>query len=367
MPVNLGLIGAGTVASLHAEGAAQAGVRIAAVCDVDRGRAGTLAARHDAASTTSVDALLERADVDAVIVALPNALHKPVAIAAMRAGKHVLLEKPMGLNAAECDDIVDAVRETGLVLQMGYVCRCAPAAEGALALVREGALGRVYAARASLLRRRGIPGLGRWFTTRAESGGGVLMDLGVHLVDLVLHLTGFPRPARASAVCTGTFGHPIDQYVYEEMWGGPPDPRGVFDVEDAATALVRFDDGMTMELGVSWAADLAEGRSGDGIVLLGDRGGCAIDLWANELILTTVRDGRLVDVRQTLPEVDAWTTAWRRQAETFGRNVSSNTTPEASAERGRAVQSLVDAFYLSAAEEREVEMEPSAGPAARKS
>ena len=135
----------------------------------------------------------------------------------------------------ECDEIIEAAEGAGRLLQMGFVCRYAPAARAARTLVAEGKFGSIYHVNAALYRRRGIPGLGRWFTTRARSGGGVLMDLGVHLLDLALFLTGFPQATRASAVRTSLFGSPPRQYHYEEMRSGPPDLEGAFDVEVVAS------------------------------------------------------------------------------------------------------------------------------------
>jgi len=245
---------------------------------------------------------------------------------------------------------------------MGFVCRGAPAAVAARALVESGRLGRVYHIQASLYRQRGIPGLGRWFTTRAMSGGGVLMDVGVHLVDLALHLTGFPRPTRAGAVCTSTFGNPIESYGFQEMWSGPPDRDGVFDVEDAAAALVRFDGGMSLQLNVTWAADVSPEHMRDAVVLLGDKAGCVVDIWSNELTLTAGVDGEVVSEKQPLPEGDAWGEAWQLQAQRFSDCVRSRTPPEASAADGRAVQAVIDALYRSAAEHREVEVQDCSEP-----
>ena len=355
MSKGLGIVGAGGVAQLHADAAAKFGLPVVGVCDVDGARAESLAAGHAGAfATTELDELLASPAIGAVVVATPNVFHKPAAIAALRAGKHILLEKPMAMNVAECDEIIAAARASNRLVQMGFVCRGAPAAVEAARVLATGVLGRIFHVKASFYRRRGIPGLGRWFTNRAQSGGGALMDVGVHLIDLVLFLIGFPRATRASCACTATFGHPIERYAFEEMWGGPPDPDGVFDVEDAAAALVRFAGGMTMELNVTWAADVAEGRLRDGVVLLGDTGGCVVDLWGNELIVTTEQGGRLVDSTKTLTGGEAWAAAWRRQAEVFARNVREGTPPEASATQGRAVQVLIDALYRSAAEGREV-------------
>jgi predicted dehydrogenase len=355
MSIGLGIFGAGGAAGLHADAAAGGGLNLRAICDVDLDKARLLAARYaNVQVVASMDELLADDDIAAVVVATPNAFHKDLAIAAMRAGKDVLLEKPMAMNVGECDEIIAARDELQRLLQLGFVCRGAPAALAARELVGAGRLGEIYHAKASVYRRRGIPGLGRWFTTKARSGGGVLVDLGVHVVDLVLHLTGYPGATRVSAVCTSTFGSPIDAYAYEEMWGGPPDPEGVFDVEDAATALIRFETGLAVEINVTWAADLSEERMRSQIVLLGDRGGCCIDLWGNELILTTEQDGEIADLRQELPDVDAWSSAWTRQAATFAGNIEHRRPPEASGENGRTVQALLGAIYRSAAEGREV-------------
>ena len=130
-------------------------------------------------------AVLSVPGITAVAVATPNVYHKETAIAALRAGKDVLLEKPMAMSRAECDEIVEVIAETGKLLQVGFVSRCAPAAVAVRDLLASGRLGRIYHAKATLCRQRGIPGLGRWFTTRSMSGGGVLVDVGVHHDGLV--------------------------------------------------------------------------------------------------------------------------------------------------------------------------------------
>ena len=209
MSIGLGIIGAGSVARLHAEAATKAGVRLACICDLDGSKARALAAEHAGAEATdSVESLLGRSDIDAVVVAVPNCHHKQTAIDAMRAGKDILLEKPMAMSVAECDEI-NAVREqTGQLLQMGFVCRGAPAAVAAHELAGQGRLGRIYHVKASLYRQRGIPGLGRWFTNRAMSGGGALMDVGVHLVDLAMHMTGSPAPGAGELRVHGNVRRP---------------------------------------------------------------------------------------------------------------------------------------------------------------
>ena len=340
---------------MHAEAAERVGSRVTAVCDVDAGRGSRLADRFEAAVHTKVGDLLDRRDVDGVVVAVPNALHRELAVETLEAGKDLLLEKPMALNVRECDAVI-AARGDDQIAQVGFVCRYAPSVAIARRYVTEGHLGRIYHAKANLYRRRGIPGLGRWFTTRALSGGGVLIDLGVHLIDLAMHLTDRRDPVRVSGSCTSTFGAPISSYTYNEMWAGPPNPDGVFDVDDGAHALVRFGDGMTLEVNTTWAANIPEETLQNGIVLFGDRGGLVLDLWNNKLMVATEQLGQLVDIAPQMPPGDAWDQAWSAEHIAFANACDSRTPPEASLAHGRCVQAVLDAIYQSSEKQREVEV-----------
>jgi predicted dehydrogenase len=355
--MKIGIIGAGGIGRLHGEAAAKAGVTVAAFCDVDAERAAAAAAAHPGATAfTEVGELLAAPDCPAVVVAVPNALHKDIAIQALRAGRDVLLEKPMALNTGECDEIIAAAGETDRLVQLGFVCRCAPSTGVVERFIASGRLGRIYHARATWIRRRGIPGLGRWFTTKSMSGGGVLIDLGVHMIDLAMHLAGRPRPQRVSGVCTSNFGSPIADYAFTEMWSGPPRPDGVFDVEDAATALMRFDAGFTMELTTTWAANVSEKDVPSGLLLLGDTGGCFFDIWGERVLLAAQEGRELVDITPELPPGDRWMQAWTTQHERFAEAVRTRTPPDASLAHGREVQSILDAIYRSSEEGREVEI-----------
>jgi predicted dehydrogenase len=355
MSIRIGIIGAGTIAEHHATVARRCGLSVAGFADIVPERARRLAAKFEGADGVGDAAeLLARPGVDAAIIAVPNAAHKACAIQALQAGKDVFLEKPMALNTEECDQIMAAMEASRRLLQVGFVCRHAPTTAAARAFIEAGRLGRIYQAKAIQYRRRGIPGLGRWFTTRSLSGGGALIDLGVHLIDLVLHLTGHPRARAVSAACTSTFGSPIERYRYTSMWAGPPDPRGTFDVEDGVCGHVRFEGGLLLEVNITWAANLPEGVMKNGIVLLGDRGGLYFDVWGREVVLATEEQDRLVDVQPQLPEGDAWMAAWESQCRSFAEAVERRAAPAATAAHGRAVQAIIDAMYRSSSEGREV-------------
>jgi predicted dehydrogenase len=353
--LRLGIVGAGGIGRVHADAAVRAGWQVAAVADPNPLRREALAAAHRGAiAVESLEALLAGEAVDAVAIAGPNDLHRPLALAALAAGRHVLLEKPAGLDAAECGEIERAAAKAPGVLQIGLVCRATPVAASARAWIAAGRLGRIYHARAAILRRRGIPGLGGWFTQRDRAGGGPLIDLGVHAIDLLLHLLDGPRPLRASGVTHACFGTPIDRYLCTEMWGGPPDPAGRCDVEEQATALLRFEGGLSMQIDVAWAANLPPGAVKDGIVLLGDRAGLAFEPLGSELRIAGEEGGSLIDLQPHLPPGDAGEIAWRRQYEAFAAAIRGEAAPLATIAECRRVQEIIDAIYRSAAEGREV-------------
>lgn len=324
--------------------------------DLHQGRAAALTGRVGGKAAASIDELLALPGLEAVAIAVPNAAHADCAVRALERGKHVLLEKPMALSLAECDRILAAAERAGTVLQMGFVCRGTPASIAAKELIDAGRLGRIYHAKCSIYRRRGIPGLGGWFTTKAQSGGGPLIDLGVHVLDLVRYLAGSPKSLRASGACYGTFGRPIADYRFVEMWAGPPKLDGVFDVEDHATALIRCEGGCTIEMNVTWAMNQPDGALKDGVFLFGDRGGVAFQIFGNELTLATEENGRIVDVKPLLPPGDTMTKAWDDQYAQFSAAITRGVKPHASGADGRAIQALIEAIERSSAEGREVEV-----------
>ncbi|MFG0252715.1 MAG: Gfo/Idh/MocA family protein, partial [Phycisphaerales bacterium JB038] len=211
MSFGIGIVGAGTIGNVHADAIERVGLNITGTWDVKPEAARKLEEKHPGiAVCASLDDLLARDDVDAVVVAIPNHNHAEAAIAAMKAGKDVLLEKPMAMNVAECDAIIDTMNETGRLLQMGFVLRQTSVARMVKQFIDEGQLGDIYHIKASVYRRRGIPGLGGWFTTKAISGGGALIDLGVHVIDLSMHLAGHPKPTRVSGAWYSMFGTPLE-------------------------------------------------------------------------------------------------------------------------------------------------------------
>ena len=150
--------------------------------------------------------LVARDDLDVVSIGAPNHLHAPIAIAALKGGKHVLCEKPLARTGAEAEGIVRAAREADRAVHIAFTQRERGDVQALKRHVEEGNLGRIYHAKATWMRRNGIPGMGGWFTSKEMAGGGPLIDLGVHMVDMALFLMGNPEVESVSCATYAELG-----------------------------------------------------------------------------------------------------------------------------------------------------------------
>ncbi|MEZ6191604.1 MAG: Gfo/Idh/MocA family oxidoreductase [Phycisphaerales bacterium] len=361
MSISIGFIGAGAIGRVHAQAARDLGLKLAGIADINQEAAKKLA--DDLGGVPNfpdTDALLSDQGIGAVVIGVPNAHHASLAIKAMRQGKDVLLEKPMGLNADECRRINAAAEETGKIVQIGYVHRFSSVGRSAKRIIGSGALGKVYHVKAQLSRRRGIPGLGGWFTTKAQSGGGPLIDVGVHVIDLAMYLLGGTQPTRVSGKTYAHFGHPISDYIFESMWAGPPKLDGVFDVEDEAHALLHFADGTTLALDVAWAVNTpADSLPENLMAFFGDKGGLSFQLFGDHMKLATEIHKHNADSKLYLPEVRMY----HDQLMDFANAVGNRTRPCADGSQGLIVQSVIDAIYESSETGREITLTAPSGAA----
>ena len=272
--LKVGVIGVGTIGTVHAQSYQNSGqAEVAALCDIDAAKLAAKAQQFGVAKRFARYRDLLKTDVEAVSICVPNALHAEMAVAAMKAGKKVLVEKPMAINGAEAAKIVAAQKRHRRAGAGGH----GPPAGAEAQLLRDyivsGLLGSVYHMQAVLIRHRGIPGLGGWFTTKALSGGGPLIDLGVHWFDMCMWLAGLWRPTAVSARVYSKFGPDMPNYRYVSMWAGPAKLDGTFDVEDYSTGFIRFGQQATLSFEISWAAN---SRDESFIEILGDKGGMRI-------------------------------------------------------------------------------------------
>jgi predicted dehydrogenase len=180
----------------------------------------------------------------------------------------------MTTNVADAKAMLAKAKETGKLLMCGHNQRFTPECQRAAELVEDGVLGEVYHGRCGWIRRRGIPGLGGWFTTKELSGAGPLYDIGIHLLDRTWYMMGRPKPVAVSGVTYAKFND-IESYVCTNMWSGPRRLDGTKDVEDFASALVRFENGASLQIEISWAANRAD--QGCYSILMGDRNGISVD------------------------------------------------------------------------------------------
>lgn len=264
--LRVGVVGTGLVARRAHLPAWDAlpGARVTALCDIDAasleaaGRAVPGAARF-----ADYRALLD-ADVDAVSVCASNAAHFPVALAALKAGKHVLCEKPLGISAAETVSLGEVADARGLVLMAQHQLRFADPGRAARACVLAGKVGRVYHARARALRRDRAPTL-PGFIERDLAGGGAVLDLGVHVLDMALWLMDFPRAVRVSGSVGVNFARGDRIAGHWGAWD-----RSRFSVEDFGTGFVHFENGSTLMLECAWLGH--HGEEGLGCELFGEAG-----------------------------------------------------------------------------------------------
>ena len=218
--------------------------------------------------------MIEKEQLDIISVAVPNDQHKPLTIAALESGANVLCEKPMALNAQEAQEMLDTAKRLGKKLGIDFSYRFNPQSRAMKDLIDQGTLGDIYYGRSVWFRRRGIPGLaaanfntgsgtpmGSWFYDKKQSGGGPLIDLGVHRLDLALWLMGYPRPVWVMASTYDKFGPKMAKKLGLS-----------YTVEDLACAMIKFDNGATLELDASWASNVRENEL-QTIRLLGDKGG----------------------------------------------------------------------------------------------
>lgn len=249
--VRVGIIGVGNIAqNAHIPAyLKQKDVELIACYDINTERAKEVAAKYNMTAEESLEALVSRDDLDAISVCTWNNGHAKSAIAALKAGKHVLCEKPMAMNPAECEAMIAAQKESGKLLMMGFVYRFSPSAKAIKEMSDEGKFGKIYHARASILRRRGTP-LG-WFTDLSKSGGGPVIDIGVHVIDLTWYLMGKPKLVSVCAQVHNRIGDYKTKGV--DRWEALDTDNLVFETEDSAAGIVKFENGVSMIVEVSWA------------------------------------------------------------------------------------------------------------------
>ncbi|GEL07506.1 Gfo/Idh/MocA family protein [Salisediminibacterium halotolerans] len=291
---------------------------------------------------TSAEEMLAKENLDVVSVCSPNALHADHVIRALQAGCHVLCEKPPAMNEAEALRMEQAAKEAGKHLLYGFHFRHRCETTVLKRAIDAGELGEIYHMNVQAMRRRGIPGWGV-FTDKNLQGGGPLIDVGVHMLDLAINLSGFPEPVEASAVTHQRLGKKPGVGLFGE-W----DPH-TFSVEDLASGMIRFENGASLVLETSYAANI-ETDEHLNVSLLGDKGGADFHPFA----LYKEEYGALFDriprfIEQTGPD-----DPYQAQITHFLNVIDGKSKPIIQPHEGRYIQKILDALYESAEKNRAV-------------
>lgn len=318
--IRVGIIGAGGIAGGHAAAYLRRGdVRLVAVADVEQSRA-QKAASDWGCEACSVEALLERRDVDAVSICTPPDSHAALTVQALQNGKHVLVEKPIAPTLAEADAMIAAAERSGRLLMVGHTHRYWPANRRAKQLLEEGAVGDLIAVSDEVLSRlRAEHGVVPWRLQRSSAGGGVVMDNGVHSIDRLAWWIGSPIKTVYAKVSTDL------------------DP---VDVENNAVGLFTCENGVYAQTRLSFTVPPAAGR-------------CRTEFQGTRGVLTVETWGRIVLIREgqdpeTIP-YDASRSGLDLEIEDFIESIHRGREPLATARAGRAALEVVLAMYRSAA------------------
>ena len=242
-------------------------------------------------------------EIDAVSVCTHNDFHSIISIDFLRAGKHVMCEKPAARILSEALEMQKVAHETGKILNIGVVNRFNTYVMKIRELIESGELGEVYHVYASFRSHRSIPGIGGDFTIKAKAGGGALIDWGVHFIDLVLYCCGDPKPLSASGEAFCKLGKDIKNYTYTSMWAeDTADVNGTYDVDDSVVGLVRTE-GPVVSFNGAWAQNIGEREMF--IDFMGDKAGIRLQ-YCSDFQLWTVKNGMLTETKVSAKETDMY-------------------------------------------------------------
>ena len=351
--LKIGLIGAGSIATCaHMPAYANMDhVEVVAICDIKIEKAEALAEKYKVSQTfESYTDLLDIPGLDAVDICTPNYLHSKIAVAALEKGLHVFCEKPDAINAAEAENMQAAAEKSGKTLMVMRNNRYMEISKFLKKYIDDGKMGEIYAARCGWQRRRGIPGKGGWFTTKEQSGGGPLIDLGVHMIDLTMWFMGNPKPVSVSG-CTYTKFADSDVSDSEHSDFGEKNDDGVFDVEDLAMGFIRFDNGACMQIEFSWASNIEKEQRF--FELRGTKSGAKWSSATNQLGIYEEAYGNTVDY---LPNIDndAALSIHGSNLRHFVDVVLHGAEPSFVPQQGTNMVKILEAIYESARTGREV-------------
>ncbi|MBQ7677380.1 MAG: Gfo/Idh/MocA family oxidoreductase [Lachnospiraceae bacterium] len=350
--IKVGIIGTGGMGNGHVQAYQALGdrVEVTAACDINGDKAKWYAEQYGIPHVyTDYNEMMAKEKLDCVSVTTWNAAHKGAAVAALRGGANVLCEKPLAMNAAEAEEMKRAAEENGKLLQVGFIRRFGRDADTIRSLTENGVMGDIYYAKANYLRRDGCPG--GWFGDKAFSGGGPLIDLGVHVIDLSRYLAGNPKPVSAYGVTFSNLG--CNRAAGgEKAWILPPDRQNyAYSVEDLASAMVTFENGFTLQVEASFNLNIP--RDLKCIQLFGTKAGAKIE---GNVELYSDMAGMFVNVQPQGSTSFDFDRSLKDEIRNFVDASQGLTACRATAEDGLMLMKILDAIYESARIGRSVDI-----------
>lgn len=350
--IKVAVVGTGGISNQHINAYLKnENVELYALCDINEEVLRRAGEKYniDRLFTDEAEMLKALPEIDAVSVCTWNSAHAPCTIMALRAGKDVLCEKPMALNAKEAQEMLDTAKACGRKLMIGFVRRFGNDTAVMQDFINDGALGEIYYAKATYLRRNGNPG--GWFGDKKRSGGGPLIDLGVHVIDLTRYLMGKPKPVSVYGATFKKLGNRSGLKDRVEYTSVSKTENDICDVEDFATALVRYDNGAVLSVETSFCLNLKHNVGK--IELFGTRGGMCLD---PELEIFTDNCGYLTNVSLDRSTAFSLDKVFEKEIGYFVDAVINDKDVSSIAEDGVTLMKILDAVYKSAETKQEVRL-----------
>lgn len=349
--LKIGVIGVGSISEHHIKSYLNnKEVVLHAFCDSNEARVKQKAEKHGVPNTyTDYRDLLADPEIDAVSICTWNNSHAPISIAALDAGKHVLVEKPLCKTVEEAYQVQEAVKRSGKVLQVGFVRRFGTNTEVLKTFLDNGDLGEIYYAKATCIRRLGNPG--GWFSDVERSGGGPLIDLGVHFIDLCWYLMGKPKVKTISGSTFQRLGNRSN--VRNLNFYKASDYNAEHnDVEDLASAFIRFENGATLTVDVSFT--LHAKKDEVSVKLYGDKGGAEVE---PEFSIVSEKHNTILNITPQINQVGFdFARGFQEEINGFVSACFGRTETRSPVEDGIEVMKMLCGIYESARLGREVEL-----------
>ncbi|HIS84603.1 MAG TPA: Gfo/Idh/MocA family oxidoreductase [Candidatus Faecivicinus avistercoris] len=300
-------------------------------------------------AVTDYREVLADPEIEAVSVCTPNYAHAEISIAAMRAGKDVLCEKPAARTYSEALEMLKVQRETGRILNIGVVNRFNDSVNLIKRYIDSGKLGDIFHVYVSFRAHRSIPGLGGAFTTKAIAGGGVLIDWGVHYLDIVMYCCGDPKPLTVTGEAFCKLGKDMKNYVYKNMWAeNTKNLDGTYDVDDSVTGMIRTE-GPVITFNGAWAQNIGESETY--IDFMGDKGGIRLQYGSNFKVYLA-ENGALVEYEPEFKTRDHF----QNEIDAFIRCVQKREKLPSHIETVIITAQIMQAIYDSAEQHAEVKL-----------